>query len=223
MFGRIAGRYDLLNSLISLGQHRRWKDLTALACRPASGRLVLDVCAGTADIAIAAARRGSKAVALDFSLPMLRLGRRKARGLPVAFVEADALRLPFCDDTFCAATIGFSLRNIAAPTGDMASIAALISELSRVVRPGGWVVSLETSQPPSRIARSAYHAYLRLAVALSPLLSEGGAYRYLLRTVTEFPPADRVADLFRAAGLRDVGYTHLLLGAAAVHTGRAPG
>jgi demethylmenaquinone methyltransferase/2-methoxy-6-polyprenyl-1,4-benzoquinol methylase len=183
---------------------------------------VLDVCAGTADIAIAVAQRGGRAVALDFALPMLEVGRRKARTRDVAFVEADALALPFQNDTFDAATIGFGLRNIAAAAGQTSAIAALLSEMARVVRPGGRVVSLETSRPPSEIVRCGYHVYLRLAVALSPLLSEGPAYRYLLRTVRTFPSAGQVADLFRAAGLTDVDYTGLVFEAAAIHTGRVP-
>lgn len=150
MFGRIAQRYDLLNTLLSLGQHRRWKRLTAQACQVPPGGLTLDLCCGTADI---------------------------------------ALSLPFPDDTFHAAAIGFSFRNVA-------------------------------SIP--RLLRAIYRAYLASAVAPAPLLSEGRAYRYLLRTILAFPPAERIVDLFRTAGLTDVSYHHLLSGAAAIHTGRVP-
>jgi demethylmenaquinone methyltransferase/2-methoxy-6-polyprenyl-1,4-benzoquinol methylase len=121
---------------------------------------------------------------------------------------------------FDAAAIGFSLRNIAAPTDNLSSVVELLEEMARVVRRGGWVVSLETSQPKSGVLRTVYHAYVRFAVSLAPLLSEGAAYRYLLRTVLRFPPADGVAELFRAAGLEEVSYTNLLFGAAAIHVGR---
>lgn len=215
MFGRIARRYDLLNSLLSLGRHRRWKRLAARACRLPPGGLALDVCAGTADIALALADLAGSAVALDFSAPMLALARRKAAGRPVTLVQADALHLPFLDGTFHAAAVGFSLRNVA-------SVPRLLSEMARVVRPGGWVVSLETSQPTCAALRALYRAYLEIMVLLSTVLSEGPAYRHLLRTIIAFPPADRVADLFRRAGLRDVSYRLLAFGAAALHAGRVP-
>jgi len=215
MFSRIAARYDLLNALLSLGQHRRWKALAARACRVPTGGLALDVCCGTGDIALALVHLGASAVALDFSPPMLAVARRKARGHPVAFLQADALSLPFPDNTFDAAAVGFSLRNVA-------SIPRLLSEMARVVRPGGWIVSLETSQPPSRALRAIYRAYLELVSSLTPLLSEGAAYRYLLRTILAFPPAGQIAQQFRAAGLADVSFTPLLFGAAALHTGRVP-
>jgi demethylmenaquinone methyltransferase/2-methoxy-6-polyprenyl-1,4-benzoquinol methylase len=215
MFGRIARRYDLINSLLSLGQHRRWKRLTARACRVPPGGLALDVCAGTADIALALTRLDARAVALDFCAPMLALARRKAVRRPVAFLQADALSLPLADNTFHAAAVGFSLRNVS-------SIPDLLAEMTRVVRPGGWVVSLETSQPTSAVIRAFYRAYLEIMVLLSAPLSEGPAYRYFLSTIIAFPPADRVADLFRAAGLRDVSCTLLTFGAAALHAGRVP-
>jgi len=213
MFGRIALRYDLINYLLTLGQQRRWKDLTAQACRVPAGGLALDVCAGTGDIALALARRGARAVALDFARPMLLLGQRKARDLPVFLVEGDALNLPFPDDNFDAAATGFSLRNVA-------SLPRLLSELARVVRPGGWVVSLETSQPPSPIVRAIYRAYLELAISLTPLLSEGSAYRYLANTIVAFPPAEKIADLFREAGLHEVSFARLMFGAVAIHYGQ---
>jgi demethylmenaquinone methyltransferase/2-methoxy-6-polyprenyl-1,4-benzoquinol methylase len=213
MFGRIAGRYDLINSLISLGQNRRWKDLTARACRLPSGGLALDVCAGTGDIALAMARRGARVAALDFSAEMLAIAREKARGRPIFLVQADALDLPFADHVFDAAAVGFSLRNVA-------SLPRLVAEMARVVRPGGWVVSLETSQPPSLVMRASYRAYLRAAISLAPLLSEGSAYRYLADTIGAFPPAEEIAEAFRAAGLRQVRFQRLLFGVVAIHAGQ---
>lgn len=215
MFGRIARRYDLMNSLLTLGQHRRWKDVAARACDTARGDLALDVCAGTADIALALARQGAQAVALDFSAEMLERGRRKSCARGIASVCGDALRLPFADHTFHAAAVGFSLRNVV-------SLPGLLSEMARVVRPGGWVVSLETSQPPSAAIRFMYHRYLRFAAGLAPLLSVGSAYRYLAETIIVFPGADEIADRLHAAGLREVSYRRLMLGAVAIHRGRVP-
>lgn len=215
MFDGIADRYDLLNSLLSLGQHRAWKERAADACRLRPGALVLDVCTGTGDIALALVRRGARAVALDFARRMMHIGRAKAQGKPVAFVCGDALLLPFADDAFDAATVGFSLRNVA-------SVAKLLAEMVRVVRPGGWVVSLETSQPPRLVVRALYRLYLEITVGLTPLLSQGSAYRHLLRTIVAFPGAQEIAERFREAGLEEVSVSPLLLGAAAIHAGRVP-
>lgn len=214
MFGRVAARYDLINALITLGQNHRWKNLAANTCRVPVGALALDVCAGTADISLALARRGARAVALDFSSEMLALGQRKSRGKPIAFVLGDALQLPFPDRTFEAAVVGFSLRNVA-------SLPQLLAEMRRVVKPGGWVVSLETSQPPSRLVRALYRLYLSITISFTPLLSEGSAYGYLASSILAFPPAEEVAAAFRAAGLTDVSFQLQLLGVVAVHAGRA--
>jgi len=213
MFGRIAHRYDLLNFLISLGQNHRWKDRAAQACQVPPGGLALDVCAGTADIALALERRGARAAALDFAREMLTVGKRKARGRFVMFVQGDALALPFPDSTFEAAVVGFSLRNVA-------SVLRLLCEMRRVVRPGGRVVSLETSQPPFRFVRALYRAYLKVAISLAPLLSEGSAYGYLAGSILTFPAAEEIADVFRAAGLREVSFQRLLFGVVAIHSGR---
>jgi demethylmenaquinone methyltransferase/2-methoxy-6-polyprenyl-1,4-benzoquinol methylase len=216
MFDRIAGRYDLLNSLISLGQHRRWKRLAAAAASLRPGEFALDVATGSGDIALALADGGARVIGLDFAPAMLSLGRRRADGRPVWFVRGDALRLPFPDGAFAAATIGFTLRNLT-------SRARLFAELARVTRPGGRVVVLETSQPPCALLRALYHGHLRAAASLAPLLSDRAAYRHLARTATAFPRAEEIADELRAAGLRNVSFRRLLLGTVAVHVGEVAG
>jgi demethylmenaquinone methyltransferase / 2-methoxy-6-polyprenyl-1,4-benzoquinol methylase len=213
MFSRIAPRYDLLNSLLSLGQHHRWAHLAAAAAGVGEDDLVLDVAAGTGELSLALTARGARVVALDFAPPMIAAGRARTQGRAVHYVQGDALALPFPDATFAAATIGFTLRNVA-------SRAQLFSEMTRVVRPGGYVVSLETSQPPSRLLRAAYHAYLSAAACLTPLLSEGPAYRYFARSVAAFAEAEAIADELSAAGLQEVSYRHLLTGVVALHVGR---
>jgi len=213
MFGRISSRYDLLNALISLGLNHRWKDRAAELCRVPPDGIALDVCAGTADIALALARRGARMVALDFAREMLAVGRRKALDRPVWFVQGDALKLPFPDSAFQAAVVGFSLRNVA-------SVPRLVAEMRRVVKPGGRVVSLETSQPPSDLLRALYRAYLRFAISLTPLVSQGSAYRYLAASIFAFPGAEEIAGVFRAAGLREVSFQRLLFGVVAVHFGK---
>lgn len=216
MFDRIARHYDLINFLISLGQQRRWKRLVAELAQVPPGGLALDVCAGTGDIARALARRGARVVALDFSPEMMAVGMRRAAGLPISFVQGDALALPFPGNAFEAATIGFSLRNVA-------SRAQLFAEMSRVVRPGGWIVVLETSQPPIRAVRAIFRAHITLASFLAPLLTSGEAYRYLARTIVGFSAADAIAEEMRAAGMEEVTYRRLMFGAVAVHVGRVQG
>lgn len=215
IFDRIARRYDLLTALLSLGQHARWKRLAAEACRLPPEGMALDVCAGTGDIGLDIERRGGQAVALDFSGSMLRMARGRKRRRRLAVVQADALCLPFARDAFHAAVVGFGLRYAA-------SVPALLSEMARVVRPGGWVVSLETSQPTSLLVRVPYRLYLELVITVAGLFSQRAAYRYLLRTIVAFSPADWVAERFREAGLEDIVTTPLLLGAAAIHAGRVP-
>ncbi len=212
MFDRVAHRYDLVNSLISLGLHRRWRRCAAAAARLPAGGLALDVCAGTGDIAIALVRRGGRAVALDFAPEMIAVGRRKAASLGVRYVRADALLLPLPDHTFDAATIGFSLRNLA-------SRARLFAELARVVKPGGRVVSLETSQPPNRLVRAIYRLYLAVMMSFAGAISDGSAYRHLAGTIASFPPAEVIADEMTAAGLGKVTFRRLVLGTVAMHVG----
>ena len=212
LFDRIAGRYDLLNSLLSFGLHHHWKRIAAVAAAVPPGALALDVATGTGDIARALAARGAGAVGLDFSRPMLAVARRRTAGANTRFVLGDALRLPFPDDTFAAATIGFTLRNVA-------SRPRLFSEMARVTGPGGRVLALETSQPPHHLVRAAYHAYLRAATAAAPLLSDGPAYRHLADSVIAFPGAEEIAEELRAAGLRNVQFRRLFLGVLAVHIG----
>jgi len=212
MFDRVARRYDLVNSLISLGLHRHWKWSAAALARLPAGGLALDVCAGTGDLAIALARRGGRAVALDFAPEMIAVGRRRTTALPVSHLRADALLLPFPDHTFDAATIGFSLRSVT-------SRAQLFAEMARVVKPGGRVVSLETSQPPNRLVRAIYRLYLAIMMSLAGLISDGSAYRYLASTIAGFPPAQAIANEMTAAGMGRVTFRHLLLGIVAVHVG----
>ena len=215
MFDRIAQRYDLANSLISLGLHKRWKRLAAEAAQVGSGGIALDVCAGTGDIAVALARRTARVLAVDFSPEMMAIGRRRAAGLPVIHVGGDALFLPFSADTFDAATVGFSLRNVA-------SRSQLFSEMKRVVHPGGRVVCLETSRPRGRLLGWLHRVYVGLAIACAGLIAEGAAYRYLAGTIIGFPTAEQIAEEMREAGLVEVQMRRLLLGAVALHCGKVP-
>lgn len=216
MFGEIARRYDRMNRLMTFGQDVRWRRmLVHAAALPPGGRL-LDIAAGTGDIALEALRQvpGARVVAADFSLPMMEVGRQKPRGQLLAWVGADALRLPFPDDTFDAVVSGFLLRNVT-------DVAAALAEQRRVVRPGGHVVSLETSPPPNTPLRPLIQFHLQRVIPLLGRLVSGSgyAYQYLPQSSVAFMEPEALAELFRSVGLRRVRYRRLMFGTVAIHIG----
>ncbi len=226
MFSRIAGRYDLLNTLMTFGRDDGWRKLTARVAAPAMGQPALDMATGTGKIAVELARRGALAVGLDLTLDMMTQGRSdleadlelEALAPRVTFVGGDALVLPFADNTFSCATSGFALRNVT-------DVPRALAELCRVVRPGGRVVILEASQPPSPLIRSGNRLYTRLAIPLLGLLIAGDAdaYTYLPSSMARFPGAPKLAAMMRAAGMVNVRYKRLMLGSAAIHVGMKRG
>lgn len=216
MFGDIAARYDRMNRLMTFGQDGRWRRLLVhAAALPPGGRL-LDIAAGTGDIAFEALRQvpGARVVAADFSLPMMEAGRDKPRGQVLDWTAADAFSLPFPDNTFDAVASGFLLRNVV-------DVVAALAEQRRVVRPGGHVVSLETSPPPDNWLRPAIQLHLKHVIPwLGRLVSGSGyAYRYLPQSSIAFMEPEELADVFRAAGLRTVRYRRLMFGTVAIHVG----
>jgi len=217
MFARIAPRYDQVNDLLSFGLHRlgRRQLLSALELRP--GSQVLDVCAGTGDLAWRAQRRGARPVLADGCEAMLEQARRRWRDgeteIPAPpMVVADALALPFADGAFDVAMVGFALRNVTSPL-------RLFEEMARVVRPGGLVACLEFTQPRG-LVRWPYGAYLATVVPLIGRFLDPPAYRYLARSVAEVIDAETVAAAMAAAGLADVQVLPCVLGTMAVHLGR---
>jgi len=219
MFAAIAPRYDLLNSVLSLSRHHAWRRHAAgLADVPEGGR-VLDLCCGTGDFARElAGRAGPKGVVwcLDFCEPMLDLARRKgpiSSGAALRFAAADAHALPFGAATFDVATIGFGIRNVAAP-------AQVFREMARVVRPGGRVVCLEFALPSDRVRRSMVRLYERTVVpALGGVLSSRAAYDYLATSIEGFARKEEVRATMAAAGLSDVRTSALHFGGVCVHRG----
>jgi demethylmenaquinone methyltransferase/2-methoxy-6-polyprenyl-1,4-benzoquinol methylase len=220
MFGRIAGRYDLLNHLLSGNVDKRWRRLVARTLRPSlvEGARVLDVACGTGDLALALASAGAGVVVgLDFCRPMLEIARRKAAvesSRPPLFVEGDALRLPFADESFDVVTIAFGLRNLA-------GVEEGLRELLRVLRPGGRAAVLEFSSPVVPGFRALFRFYFaRVLPRVGGLVSGSrGAYEYLPDSVSRFPDQERLAGLMREAGFREVEYRNLTGGIAALHTG----
>ena len=218
MFDRIARRYDLMNRLMSLGMDAGWRRVAAQTAFGASATQVLDVATGTGDLAIDLARLGIPlVVGLDFSGAMLHAARAKVEvAAPgrIRLVRGDALSLPFGNGTFDAVTVGFGLRN-------MPDYAAAIEEMGRVLKPGGRLVILEMTPVQTPVLRDVFSLYFdRLVPALGGLVSgDRDAYGYLPRSVGAFPPVESLADLMRAAGLRNVRYRAFALGTVAMHVG----
>jgi demethylmenaquinone methyltransferase/2-methoxy-6-polyprenyl-1,4-benzoquinol methylase len=214
MFDRIAPRYDLANTVLSLGGDARWRRLAARAARLAPGVWALDVACGSGKLAaeLAATAKGSRIVGLDFSPRMLAQARTRHPGID--FVEGDALRLPFPDARFDAATIAFGLRNLSDPEGGL-------REMLRVLRPGGRAVVLEFVRPPAGLAGRAYRLYLRrlLPTVGGALSGEPAAYRYLSDTVDSYHSPEELMALARAAGWRSLEFRALNLGTVGLLTG----
>jgi len=223
MFAGIAGRYDLLNHLLSGNVDKRWRRLVAGSLQPSlvEGARVLDVACGTGDLSLVLAGAGrARVVGLDFCRPMLEIARGKAEAdsRAVPFVEGDALRLPFADETFDVVTIAFGLRNLA-------GVFEGLRELRRILRPGGRVAILEFSSPVVPGFRALFRFYFtRVLPRVGGWVSGArGAYEYLPDSVSRFPDQRRLAELMREEGFEGVGYKNLTGGIAALHTGARAG
>ena len=221
MFDRVAGRYDLLNSLMSAGLHHRWRERAADVAAPASGASILDVCCGTGDLTFELAGRvspGGNVVGCDFSEPMLDLAREKARrrGVDAARFEwADALSLPYDEGRFDTVTVGFGLRNFA--DWDKG-----LREMARVLKPGGQLVILEFTRPTRPPFSTFYSLWFdRLAPVLGRLSDNPEAYAYLTESLKTFPAPRELAERMDAAGLARVRYRILAGGIVTIHSGIA--
>jgi demethylmenaquinone methyltransferase / 2-methoxy-6-polyprenyl-1,4-benzoquinol methylase len=220
MFSAIAPRYDLLNRLLSAGRDRVWRREAIRAAALSRGGWILDVCTGTADMALEAARQlpWAAIVGVDVSVPMLRLAEAKARQAtadhPIRLAAAPAEALPFCDGRFEAATVAFGLRNVAERRQGLA-------EMHRVLRPGGRAVILEFTTPPGRLFRAVYLWYFhRVLPVIGGLISgQPSAYAYLPASVAEFPEPESLSAWMREAGFREVSYRLLTGGIVAIHVG----
>ncbi len=222
MFGQIAPRYDFLNHLLSLGIDKWWRRQTVRRVPLAGDAPVLDLCAGTGDLALAYLRRGGTApiVAADFCLPMLAIGRRKGERAGAAgrltFVAADAQNLAFPDNHFQIVCVAFGLRNVADTDRGL-------REMVRVCRPGGRVAVLEFSSPTRQPLRGIYNWYFRHVLPrIGGLFARNGsgAYNYLPSSVGEFPCGEALAERMRAAGLNNVEFIPLTFGVATLYVGR---
>jgi demethylmenaquinone methyltransferase/2-methoxy-6-polyprenyl-1,4-benzoquinol methylase len=221
MFTRIAGRYDLMNSLMTGGRHHAWRRLTAAAVAAAPPGPALDLATGTGDLALAvrAAAPGRTVIGADFSGAMLVRAQAKlrARGAAdVALLAADALALPFADRTFACVTSAFLLRNLA-------DLAAGLEEMRRVTVRGGLVAALEITQPGVRGWDVAFGLYFNRLVPLigAAVARDRAAYTYLPQSVERFVTPSQLAGMMERAGLREVRYRRLALGTIALHVAKA--
>ncbi|MGE5345839.1 MAG: ubiquinone/menaquinone biosynthesis methyltransferase [Acidithiobacillales bacterium] len=223
MFSLLAGRYDLVNDIMSAGLHRKWKRETV--CLALEGRRgpvrLLDLCCGTGDIAFLAEEsdREARVTGADFTLPMLGVAMRRkaARGHCGQFVQADALRLPFRRGAFDAITIGYGLRNVADPERALA-------EMRRVLAPGGRLVVLDFGKPSSRLAAWLYQGFLHSVMPLMGWLfhRDPETYLYIPESLKAFPAQRGVEELMRRTGFVGARHENRLLGAMGLNIGEAP-
>jgi demethylmenaquinone methyltransferase/2-methoxy-6-polyprenyl-1,4-benzoquinol methylase len=221
MFSRIAGRYDLMNSLMTGGRHHAWRRLAARAAVAAPDGPVLDLATGTGDLAIDVRRLDPRRIVVgaDFSEGMLVHGQRKLRAhgeRQVSLLAADALALPFSRGAFAAVASAFLLRNLD-------DLERGLAEMRRVTRPGGSVVTLDIVSPSLRGWAAIFNIYFgRVVPAIGALVaSDRQAYTYLPQSVASFVTPDEISALMTKVGLRDVTYRRVGLGTIAIHVARA--
>lgn len=215
MFDNVAPRYDLTNDVLSLGQDRRWRRALEHAVEAGVGERVLDLAAGTGTSSEPFADAGVLVVPCDFSLGMLRVGKRRRPDLP--FVAGDALQLPFADASFDAVTVSFGLRNLN-------DIEAGLSEMLRVTRPGGRLVVCEFSHPTWTPFRTVYVEYLMRALPTLArrVSSSPEAYVYLAESIRAWPDQRALAGRIAAAGWSGVRWRDLSGGIVALHHANRP-
>jgi demethylmenaquinone methyltransferase / 2-methoxy-6-polyprenyl-1,4-benzoquinol methylase len=217
MFDRIAGLYDRMNSVMTAGLHHEWRRRAADLADLSPGDRALDVATGTGDLALELATRvapGGEVVGMDFAERMLELARAKA-GARVRFESGNALALDYADHEFDAATVGFGARNFS-------DLQRGLSEMARVVRPGGRVVVLEITTPRRPPLSTFFDLWLDHAIPALGRVVDSEAYSYLPSSVKRFPGPEQLAALMWDVGLRDVRYVVTAGGIIALHVGMVP-
>jgi demethylmenaquinone methyltransferase/2-methoxy-6-polyprenyl-1,4-benzoquinol methylase len=219
MFARIAGRYDLMNRLMTFGQDIRWRRIVIEQAQlPPDGRL-LDIATGTGEIALEGRNQvpGVQAIGGDFTIEMMQAGKRVPQRSAIRWTGADTLSLPFADETFDAVTSGFLMRNVI-------DVPKALGEQRRVTKPGGWVVILESSPPKRNLLRPFILFHLDIIIPLLGRLVTGEleAYRYLPDSTQQFNNPDDVAAMMRRAGFTNITYRLFMFGTIAIHAGQKP-
>jgi demethylmenaquinone methyltransferase/2-methoxy-6-polyprenyl-1,4-benzoquinol methylase len=220
MFDRIAGRYDLVNRLMTMGVDRRWRRATIGACRITPSTDALDVCCGTGDLSFLLEKAGARSVVgVDFSVQMLERARERSAGSSshVEFVEGDAMALPFGDDSFDVLTVGFGVRNVE-------KLDVAFAEFRRVLRSGGRLACLEITRPTSRASAAFHNVWFHKVVPVVGGIVSGDreAYSYLPESTRDFPQPRELADVIRAAGFPNPQWKTFGGGIVALHTATVP-
>jgi len=217
MFDAIAGRYDLMNRVMTLGQDQKWRRFVVEKAGDPQGGWMLDLATGTGDIAALSAERYplGRVVGADFSQNMLHEANKRFGDRRIYWQACDANRLPYTDNVFSSVTFGYLLRNVD-------DAVRVLREVRRVLRPGGRVVCLDTTPP----AKNLLYPFIRLYFAYGiPLMGrmiadDEAAYAYLTGSTMDFHSAEALAEAFREAGLQDVGYRKFMLGTIGIHWGQ---
>ncbi|MDR3628716.1 MAG: bifunctional demethylmenaquinone methyltransferase/2-methoxy-6-polyprenyl-1,4-benzoquinol methylase UbiE [Desulfocapsaceae bacterium] len=216
MFDAIAGRYDLMNRVMTLGQDQKWRRFVVQRAGDPGGGRVLDLATGTGDIAalIKQSHPDALVIGSDFSRNMLKEARRRFPGAAISWQACDANHLPFADNVFEAVTFGYLLRNVE-------DSLAVLREVHRVLRPGGRAVCLDTTPPAKNLLYPLVRCYFRFGIPLLGrcIASDEAAYSYLTGSTMDFFTAQALAGLFRQAGFVDVGFRKFMLGTIGIHWG----
>jgi demethylmenaquinone methyltransferase/2-methoxy-6-polyprenyl-1,4-benzoquinol methylase len=223
MFMAVPPRYDLINRLFTWGLDERWRRQAARECLTGQPEQLLDLCCGTADLALRLAGMsfsGTQIVGIDFSLPMLEVAREKAENAGIsdriALIHGDTDSLPFPDDYFDCIGISFAFRNL---TYKNPKALRYLAEVLRVLKPGGRFVIVESSQPGYWLMRKLFHLYMRWYVSRLGYLLSGnrGAYRYLAESASRFYTVKELRNLMLETGFSTFSSQRLVFGAAAIH------
>jgi len=220
VFTSVAGRYDVMNDVMSAGIHRLWKDAMMDWLAPRRGQRLLDVAGGTGDIAFRFLRRAGAghATVLDLTAPMLDEGRKRAEAARMEgmldWVVGDAMALPFADASFDVYTISFGIRNVTRPE-------VALAEAFRVLRPGGRIMVLEFSQLPNPLMQRLYDAYsFNVIPAMGQAIAgDRASYQYLVESIRRFPDQETFLGMLRAAGFGNARFRNLSMGIACLHSG----
>ena len=217
LFRTIADRYDLITRLLSFGRDRHWKVLLVDHANVRHGVRALDLACGTGDIAFGLAEHGASVVGLDFTARMIELARSKPNGSRVSWVVGDMAGLPISAQRFDVVTTGYGLRNVP-------EVRSTLSEIHRVLKPGGLLCALDFDRPEQPFVRSVYLAYLTVVGSVLGFVLHGDAdtYRYIPASIRRYPGARGVAELMRNAGFDRIEILPLLGGLMAIHLARKP-
>ncbi len=221
IFSEVPETYELVNHILTFGLDVVWRKRAAKVAAMAGGNRWIDMCSGTGEMVSNLsniATNGTQIFATDFSLPMLNKARLKPNAKHIKFVLSDIIKLPFQDDTFNLISISFATRNI---NLNRDILIQNFKEFYRVLQPGGYLINLETSQPPYLLIRRLFHLYIRLFIKqIGRTISGSGAgYEYLSRTIPLFYYAEELADIMHQAGFKCVSFQKLFFGVAAIHKG----